>query len=939
MTSEMDLHTPLRGRPGELHLLRTLLAAVRSDGRGRVVVVRGAPGSGKSRLLLEARSIASEVGIQVLSLGGDPDAHVIPHGPILDGVRKGPTPLLSATVLAQLPIGPEQGYWLRNELEARLQEVALVQPVLVCVDDLQWCDSGTLSMLRTLPPRLATDAVVWVVAVREGEGQPSVVATVQSLSQTGADVVRLGSLNEEAVAEIATDLLGGTPDRSVLASAARAEGQPLLVVELLRGLLDEQLVTLEDGTARLVADELPARLRDAVGRRTARLSNLARDLLQVGAVLGRRFPVDLLAAVLEQPPAALLSPLQEVFDAGLLHDDGELIGFRHDLIREAVTAGMPSGVTRVLGRQAVDVLLARGAPTVEVATMLAETALPGDVQAVAALRGAAKTLALTSSPSAANFSVRALELLPEDSPLRPEVVVESIMLLWQGGRAAAAQELAASMLAGAMGIDSAAEAQIRLGLAKFFTRYSATEAVRQCLTALALPGTPDDLRIGFQIVLAVNYGLSGDPNAVDAVLAPVREMLDTIPDPLLQATLARIDSYAAFHRQDWDLAFRRQDDVIAISPMDDGENPPGVWGAAMWTSIGYPARAFALIDPALASARRDGRVGSLVLWSSMRTRALLDAGRLEEARTEAENVMDIEDIDVVGGLMDNLVIYALVRAALHAGWPDVVRSFRARVLRMTTDETPQVRRQGLWLTALVADSVGDNVAAMAACADAVAAFDQPGPSFGSVDDVADAVVFVRMAMRAGRPDLAGSAVSMAERRAEANPDYPPAAAAASHARALYVEDEGDLREALHLSADSERLLVRASVLEDLGQMVGPDRPREAIALLDEALLLCEKGGAEHDAARVRGRLRKLGVHRRRSLHPPKSKHGLAALTPGEREVVRLVADGGTNRQVAEQLFVSPHTVNTHLRNAFLKLNVRSRVELTRLVTEQNDPLH
>jgi DNA-binding CsgD family transcriptional regulator len=64
---------------------------------------------------------------------------------------------------------------------------------------------------------------------------------------------------------------------------------------------------------------------------------------------------------------------------------------------------------------------------------------------------------------------------------------------------------------------------------------------------------------------------------------------------------------------------------------------------------------------------------------------------------------------------------------------------------------------------------------------------------------------------------------------------------------------------------------------------------------------------------------------------------MAALTGAEREVVGLVAAGGTNRRVAEQLFVSPHTVNTHLRNAFLKLGVRSRVELTRLVTAQDRP--
>jgi DNA-binding CsgD family transcriptional regulator len=142
---------------------------------------------------------------------------------------------------------------------------------------------------------------------------------------------------------------------------------------------------------------------------------------------------------------------------------------------------------------------------------------------------------------------------------------------------------------------------------------------------------------------------------------------------------------------------------------------------------------------------------------------------------------------------------------------------------------------------------------------------------------------------------------------------------------------------------TERPLVRAAALEDLAAAVAPDRPREAVALLDEALGLHLRCGAEHDGARVRSRLRDLGVHRRRAVPSPAAEQGptgqqgAAALTRAEREVVRLVAAGGTNRRVAEQLFLSPHTVNTHLRNAFLKLGVRSRVELARLVTAQERP--
>jgi DNA-binding CsgD family transcriptional regulator len=162
-----------------------------------------------------------------------------------------------------------------------------------------------------------------------------------------------------------------------------------------------------------------------------------------------------------------------------------------------------------------------------------------------------------------------------------------------------------------------------------------------------------------------------------------------------------------------------------------------------------------------------------------------------------------------------------------------------------------------------------------------------------------------------------------------------AAAVARHARGLLSGDEACLRDAVRLLQGTERPLLLASAREDLARAVAADRPREAIGLLDEALLAYGAAGAEHDAARGRRRLRDLGIRRRRSLGPPGPREGLAGLTPTEREVARLVAEGRTNSQVATRMFVSPHTVNTHLRNAFGKLGVRSRVELARLVAAQD----
>ena len=927
---------PLRGRDTELELLRRRMREVRDDGRGRVVVVTGAPGSGKTRLLHAVHVMAVDAGAHLLHVAGDPDATLVPHGPVLQAVQAGAEPLLDRTALAGLPLGAEQGWWLRQELQARLEQVAVRQPVVVCVDDLQWCEHGTLRLVRTLPPQLAADAVLWVVAVRNGTPDPAVTATVRALTANGAARLDLRRLDDEAVALLVGDVLGAVPDDGVLASAARAGGQPLLLVELLRGWRDEQLVRLDEGRARLVADVLPARLRDAVDRRTERLSPLALELLQIGAVLGRRFPADLLAAVLERPPPTVLGPLQELVGAGLLQDEGEQIGFSHDLIREAVVAGIPRSFARTLRRHAADVLRARSAPALQVATMLAESAVPGDLAAVAALREAAAALAITASPAAADLSLRALELLPQESPVRAQVVVESVLLLWQSGRAAAAQQLASDTLTGALGLLPEAEARIRLGLARFLTRFSSREAVQQCETALALPGLPAPVRLQLLLISAVNHGLSGDPVAADAVLLEVRAALGgDEPDPSTRVVLARVGSYVAFHRGEWDRGFDRHREVVRTTPAED-ESLPGMWEASMWTSVGHPARALALADPELSAARRDGRLGSVLMWSSLRTRALLDAGRLEESRAEAEAALAVEEVQLGGGLSDKQVVYALVRAAVHAGRPDVVREHRPRLQRMCAEPLGQVRRNGLWLTALVLDAGGDPAAALQAAAEGIATLDQPGPSFAAMPDLVDEVVLTRIALRCGDRLVAARAVAAAERRAAANPTYPMATAAALHGRGLLDADEASLRAALELLVRGERPLPLASAREDLARLVALDRPREAVALLDEALLAYGAAGAEHDAARARRRLRDLGVRRRRTLLPAGAKQGHGALTTAEREVVRLVADGGTNRQVAEQLFLSPHTVNTHLRNAFLKLGVRSRLELSRVLAVRSD---
>jgi DNA-binding CsgD family transcriptional regulator len=113
---------------------------------------------------------------------------------------------------------------------------------------------------------------------------------------------------------------------------------------------------------------------------------------------------------------------------------------------------------------------------------------------------------------------------------------------------------------------------------------------------------------------------------------------------------------------------------------------------------------------------------------------------------------------------------------------------------------------------------------------------------------------------------------------------------------------------------------------------GHEAARDA---LEQALGMYERTGAERDAARVRSRLRDLGVRHRHWTHAERPDTGWPSLTDTERHVACIVAEGLTNAQVADRLFVSPHTVDFHLRKIFRKLCIRSRIELARLVLERD----
>ncbi|MFI8324386.1 helix-turn-helix transcriptional regulator [Streptomyces sp. NPDC085529] len=923
------VRTPLRGRDAARASVEERLDAL-GRGTGGIVLVEGPAGIGRTRILAEAAASARRRGTRVFEGAADPDAQFVPLAPLLEAVLSGEDPLAGAAPLRDLATTPGRRFWLLQELGDRLREAARNGPLLVVLDDLQWCDDLTLLTFHTLAAGLSAHPILWLAAVRSGSVPSGVRTTLDRIRQAGAHELVLEALEDRAVARIAEDVLGAPPGPDVLRLARRAEGVPQLLVELL-GSLREEAVTIENGTAGLPAGPPAPRHLPSVRRRLDQLSDGARELVRTAAAVGGTATVALLADLLGRTPAALITAVREALDADLLTESGDRLAFRQDLIREAVEADLPLTLRQALRRHAG---LPPGGP--QATATEAGGAAPGDAAEVDRLRAEAAELAVTAPRTAADRSLRALELLAADAPERPRVVAETIPLLWQTGRVAQARALGAATLE-AGGLAPEDEAFVRLALARLSVQFDFTEAVRQARAGAALPGISPTARGRLLAMLAVGLSMSGEHAAAERVAAQAWETAAVAGDRTAEATLTTVRSAASFHRMDLAEAFRQAERSAALADALGVSTslwvPEALWHALLSNTTGRTAEALAAAEEGIRITREQGRTVATRMWLMTRTRVLLETGRLADARADAEAASPAAGEPGPGNLADVTLRYVMLRVALHTGDRRTAEAYAAQARRMRDDDALVVRHFGAWMLALMADHEGRPDRAMAALDAVMTAPAADRPAYAGLIDPADAPVLVRMALRAGRHDRAAQAVATAERRAVLNPGLPFLAATAAHARGLLDNDLAPLVRAVRLYEDCPRVLARASALEDAGRKLGATRKAEAVPSYEQALALYTRAGAERDAARVSRRLRAAGVRRRPSTARPDD--AWPELTPAETRVARLVAQGLANRQVAERLSLSPHTVSSHLRRAFTKLDVTSRAELTRLVGQRD----
>lgn len=937
------LRTPLRGRDAELAFIAARLDAL-DRGEGGIIRVEGPVGIGRSRILAEAAAAARRRGTRVFEGAADPDEQFVPLGPLLDGLLSGEEPLPGAVRLRDLATTPGQRFWLLQELGDRLRETARNGPLLVVLDDLQWCDDLTLLTFNTLAAGLSSHAILWLVAVRGGSVPSGVRTTLDRIRQAGAHELVLGALDDQATTRITEDVLGAAPGPDVLRVVRRAEGVPQLLVALLGSLRES--VTIENGTAGLPAGPPAPREIPSVVRRLDQLSDEARALVQTAAAVGAPVTVALLAELLGRSSAALITAVRESLDADLLTESGDRLAFRHALIREAVEAGLPLSLRLAPRGQAAELSPGSAASSVEQPgpsagrapedAAEAGRAGPGDAAEADRLRTAAAELAPTAPGPAAERALKALELTAADAPERPRIIAEAIPLLWQTGRAAQARELGASALATG-GLAPEDEARVRLALARLAVPFDFSEAARQARAGAALSGIPVDVRGRLLAMLAVGLSMAGEHAKAERVAAEAWEAAAAAGDRSAEATLTTVRSAVSFHRMDLTEAFRQAERAEALADALGVSTslwvPEALWHALLSNTTGRSAEALAAADEGIRITREQGRTAATGMWLMTRSRILLEAGRLADARADAEAASATTDDLGPGNLADVTLRYVMMRVALHTGDRRTARAYAAEARRMRSDGAPVVRHFGSWMLALMADSEGLPDRAMAELDEVMTSPAADRPAYAGLVDPADAPVLVRLSLRAGAHERAAQAVALAERLAVLNPGLTFLAATAAHARGLLDNDLASLVRAVRLYEDCPRPLARASALEDTGRKLAATRKPEAVPYFDTALALYARAGAERDAERVRRRLRAAGVRRR------PSAAGLSAawpeLTAAEIRVVRLVARGLTNQQVAEHLSVSPHTVSSHLRRAFTKLDITSRAELARLVRHRD----
>ena len=924
-----DLHE----REGETALLSESLARARDS--AALVVVEGPPGIGKTSLLGAARELAREDGMRVLGARAGELESGLPFGVVrqlLEPERAAASPerrdalLGGAAALAGSifePASPPAGaaedafpqlhglFWLVGNL-------ADEQPLALLVDDAQWADQASLQFLDYLARRLEDVTVALVVATRPvaEAGYPLLARLV---TDPAAQVLRPAPLTAEGVASWAAGVLGGSPDEAFVASCARATGgNPFFVGELLRELARRGAAPDEDA-AELAGTLAPDGVAAMVMLRLAGAPAGARELVEAVAVLGTgATPADatsLAGLELDSARAAADALVRE----GILRE-GETLEFAHPVLLAAVEGAMAAPRRAEAHARAAKLLAEGAAPVEAVAAHLLLTSPEGNAETVEALRaGAARAVALGAPGSAVPLLERALAEPPAADEL-PRTLVEL------GSAAASAGALDASRhLTRAIELASDQETRGRAAVELARTVLlgggdsSVVGILEGCLEETSDPALAEAIEVQLLSLAAV----SRERRALSAPrLGSLEEPPEGATGTQAAATLAMLAFEQASQGRSVTEGTRLAARVLTALAGEITEG--GAWAALVGTATATWCESFELADRLCdvvsENARRRGT--ALTLSGAANLRALLELrrGRLREAETEAalsrKLARESRGTHVLGALARSTAALAALDRGASA------EELRAHLELLAGDEPDSLpfetvlQARGALLLAL-----GEPQPALETLRELGRRNDGWAPGAAVVQWRSWAALAAsRLGDAAEAERLVGEELELARRFGA-----PGGIGAVLRVTALVGESDrvARLQDATAVLEESARPLELARALVDLGAALRHERkPSEAREPLRQALDLALRAGADGLAQRARDELLASGARPRRT-----APRGVESLTPSERRVAGLAAAGRTNREIAQELFVTEKTVEGHLRNAYGKLEVSSRLAL------------
>lgn len=935
---------PLVGREHVLSALSSHLDAT-SQGSGGCVIVEGPFGIGRTRLLKATALEGAERGLTVVAGRASETDQSIPIHLLINFLRHVISGEADFDHLARPDGNP---FWLMDRIGELVEKAARRRPLLIVLDDAERVDDVSGLALRGLVQSLSSSPVLWLLARRPVPTQSLAQHAIGSLIDHAAVRLHLGPLDHEAVAELCTGILGAKPDSSVLSWAARCGGNPWLVENLFSALIEAGQVVIVDGTASVVAERLPEGVLAAVRRLLDEMPPAVRRVLVCGRRIGQTFTVEEAAALLGESATDLSSGVDEAVQVGLMQRNGTELAFTHEVIGEALQhAAFRGWEPAATEPSAVPSTVPAIAPSAVPSTVpvIGPGAAGGDHQvppggrpspapeghrSVTGVADAhperpgriAPVVTLPTSPPARSsgcgcdeMAARAMSTLGDLFDDAPRTLARGLRLLAGAGRGAEAGRLAS--VAVRSGIEAAAEAQLVLELGQGLRDADCHAMSAELLQrTLARQDICELDRAKLKGALAdIAKRVSGAPSAV------------TAPGPGQPAGLAPHAWSGNGTDTTGGAISAREPRQAATSPCCDAcERPLWAWMVRALIAADQFEEATAVCAAIKEEADKLGEAWPEPLWYGYRAELLAAAGRLEEARVEAEAALRLTDRSAPEDSVPARLV--LARLSMHRGDLASASDQLRMTERLVTGDAAADKAGLDWALAQFHAASG-RPAMMVQTLINVEGQVTPDPLVFTEAPTA-AATLVRLARQVGLGAEAERAVELARRIAERNPTVPSLAGGAEHAEGLLRRDPVALQRAVELYQLAARPLAAASALEDAAREEQSMRNKaRTVPLLESALELYLNCGAQRDTVRVQEKLRRLGVHNARGTGADRPKSGWESLTTAELRVVRAIVDGRTNREAASFLFLSPHTVDSHLRRVFSKLHINSRVELTK----------